>query len=153
MFKTSAVLFLVAFVQLLLIILLWRLCLSKFYWLICFLGLFLTLTNIADPRYVPQRKFSRNSGYFHGFRVHAFQWAVAFVFFFVYLVIMLGVSVPTWSFELDGVELTVHCDKAWDLTPACSAARWVDVELLGSNHLCEYHLRLFYHHCERHHIR
>ena len=86
----------------------------------------------------------RRAGYFRGFQVHAFQWVAAFVFFFVYLVVMLGVRVPTWTHEFGGVELTVHCDKAGDLSPACSASRWVDIELLGERHLCEWPSQ----HCE-----
>lgn len=80
------------------------------------------------------------SGYFRVFRAHWMQWLTAATFFFIYLAIILGAHVPTWSFHYSfklensstvSVNVTVDCDTHGDLTPACSAARLVDHALLG----------------------
>ena len=52
--------------------------------------------------YVPKLQGGSGDGYFRVFRILALQWAVAVSFFFLYLVIMLGVPVPDWSYSRDG---------------------------------------------------
>lgn len=92
--------------------------------------------------YVPQRcktpvyQFGINSlGYFRVFRIHAFQWIVAISFLVLYLGIMLGVTVPSWSYKMDNVTIHVPCHKNGDLSPGCSAARWVDQNLMTFAHM------------------
>ena len=90
------------------------------------------------------------------------HWLVAFGFFAFYVCIMLFLKVPTWSFAHEGhwedshcevsgaghnrtqvctshwvppVNITTICDKRGDLTPACSATRYVDTWLLGYEHM------------------
>lgn len=63
--------------------------------------------------------------------MHAWQWAVALSFLVVYLIVMLAVPIPSWSYVYGGVTMHIKCDVAGDLTPACSASRWVDVNLMG----------------------
>ena len=97
------------------------------------------------------------------FRFYILLWAVALCFLWLYVTIMLGVTVPTWtyhlprrvtdemcveppSWDLPGVRtctstvlpaenITVHCNVRGDLTPKCSAARMVDEWLLGWSHM------------------
>lgn len=65
------------------------------------------------------------------FNVHGWQWLVALSFLVGYLVVLLAVPIPSWSYVYNGVTLHVKCDVAGDLSPACSATRWVDEKLLG----------------------
>eukprot|EP01047_Picozoa_sp_COSAG01_P061391 COSAG01_NODE_7664_length_3109_cov_1.665337_2_plen_133_part_00 len=81
----------------------------------------------------------------------------------LYLGLMLFVHVPSWSWTEPGrwaeqctpkvctppsctqqnctrlwqppTTYTTHCDKSGDLTPACSATRFVDEHLLGWSHM------------------
>ena len=53
------------------------------------------------------------------------------VFMAAYLIVVLGVTIPTWTYMYKDVQMTVHCDQAGDLSPGCSAARWVDLKLIG----------------------
>eukprot|EP00041_Stephanoeca_diplocostata_P010748 m.172088 g.172088 ORF g.172088 m.172088 type:complete len:267 (-) comp18282_c0_seq56:3725-4525(-) len=66
--------------------------------------------------YVPKIEVNTSGttkkSYFYAFRVHAYQWAVASIFFWIYLIIMLGVSVPSWDYQYDGVTMHVEC-KWW----------------------------------------
>lgn len=48
-----------------------------------------------------------------------------------YLLVMLAVPIPSWSYTYNNVTMDVKCDMSGDLTPACSPARWVDVKLIG----------------------
>ena len=79
---------------------------------------------------------------------YALHWAVAFAFFILYLVVMLGVTVPSWEYTLPGhygdptcvttgqnntsmmkevctkewvpeVVIRTECDVRGDLTPKC----------------------------------
>lgn len=78
------------------------------------------------------------------FRYLQLHWAGAFVFFFIYVLVMLFAKVPTYSYIHGGTNVTVHCDTSGDLTPgssscliptnpfsACNAARATDVWLMG----------------------
>eukprot|EP00037_Helgoeca_nana_P015524 m.145079 g.145079 ORF g.145079 m.145079 type:complete len:557 (-) comp23055_c0_seq6:54-1724(-) len=86
--------------------------------------------------YVPQRQLPpKSKGYFRAFRVHAWQWAVAVSFLVGYLLVMLAVPIPSWSYTYNNVTMDVKCDMSGDLTPACSPARWVDVKLIGLDHM------------------
>ena len=63
--------------------------------------------------YVPKLKVDTNGSkpsYFHSFRVHALQWVAAISFFVLYLIVMLGVTVPSWSYEFNNHTLHVNCD-------------------------------------------
>ena len=93
---------------------------------------------------------------------YSLHWVVAFSFFFLYVLVMLFVTVPSWTFtkpgkyedadcsteQRNGTRLQVctsewrpeqsyHtvCDTHGDLTPKCSALRMVDMWLLGPEHM------------------
>ena len=92
------------------------------------------------------------------FTHYTLHWMGALAFFLLYLVVMLGVTVPSWQFTIPGhygdplcnttgtkqtcvsewvPELVIEttCDVKGDLTPKCSATRMVDHWLFGYDHM------------------
>eukprot|EP01043_Picozoa_sp_COSAG02_P013350 COSAG02_NODE_532_length_20668_cov_28.281832_12_plen_233_part_00 len=98
------------------------------------------------------------------FRFYILHWGVSLCFLWLYVTVMLGVTVPTWTYQLPrqvtneqckdppswdlpgtrtctytvlpAENITVHCNTRGDLSPKCSAARMVDQWLLGWSHMC-----------------
>ena len=91
--------------------------------------------------------------YFKVFQVHSIQWLIALSFMAVYLGIMFGARVPSFSYELEyelrngtkcgeaGVgpcptrSISVACGTRGDLSPACSASRYIDYLVIGYAHM------------------
>eukprot|EP00040_Diaphanoeca_grandis_P013404 m.67759 g.67759 ORF g.67759 m.67759 type:complete len:590 (+) comp23866_c0_seq1:209-1978(+) len=84
----------------------------------------------------------RDPGYFRVFRALGLQWAAALFFFVLYLILMFGITVPSYNYNLSFTELgkdytqemTVECGVRGDLTPMCSTTRYIDTMLLTPKH-------------------
>ena len=53
---------------------------------------------------------------FRVFRFYVLHWAVALLFLWIYVTIMLGVTVPTWSYHLPGQVRNPHLNPQLILT-------------------------------------
>jgi heparan-alpha-glucosaminide N-acetyltransferase len=104
----------------------------------------MSLIVMGVPAATPTAKGTRG-GYFSVFKALRGRWLVSSMFMVLYLSVMLGAHVPTWSyvmkFQPNGggptllKEYTIECNMKSDLSPACSATRLVDKTLLGFRHL------------------
>ena len=68
------------------------------------------------------------------FRFYRAHWLVATLFLVAYTAITFGLYVPTWTPHNSLRE--VVCNVRGDLSPKCSAARYVDQMILGWKHMC-----------------
>eukprot|EP00039_Didymoeca_costata_P021285 m.344037 g.344037 ORF g.344037 m.344037 type:complete len:560 (-) comp23739_c0_seq1:61-1740(-) len=100
--------------------------------------LIVSLIAIYVPRLTPFD--DKRLEYFKMFKIHSLQWIAALVFMLIYLIIMLGVKVPSYDVKLstdnDSMKVYhVNCDISGDLSPRCSAARYIDNVVMGYNHM------------------
>ena len=66
------------------------------------------------------------------------HWCAALAFLLVYIVVMQTLLVPDYSYYNPTLNMTVNvtCNVRGDLSPACNAARQVDLWIMGWNHVC-----------------
>lgn len=97
-----------------------------------------TATTAADPA------AGRLGRHLTTFREQGWRWLAVLLIWTIYFVIMRGVTVPNWRYRathaggLVGPELEVTCGVRGDLSPKCSALRWLDQQVLGFNHMCAF---------------
>ena len=93
-------------------------------------------TNVRGTRGSLEADFASCPGplWSRSFRFYRAHWLVAFLFVGVYTALTFGLYVPTWT-PPGGTEEVV-CDVRGDLSPKCSAARYVDQTILGWKHMC-----------------
>lgn len=72
-------------------------------------------------------------------RIYRWQWVAVFVLTSVYLVLLYGIYVPDWHFELVGADSSqvnvVRCNVRGSMSPGCNAVGYLDRLILGISHL------------------
>ncbi|MCO5572270.1 hypothetical protein L7F22_026023 [Adiantum nelumboides] len=80
-----------------------------------------------------------NESFFGIVRIYCWQWVAALVLLSFYLMLLYGLYVPDWHFELVGDNSSqvnvVKCNVRGTMSPGCNAVGYVDRLIMGISHL------------------